>query len=137
MDKEVIKAALEAQLKVHFPNGHPDFIPLCLEEIELHSQKNADYAGGEGNDPLGNFNRVSDMLCEWGFDIPSWGVAWIYLMKQVDCVGNMIGQGYNGEVEGITKRLQDISVYAKLIQILYDEGQDTATRYGGYIVRKD
>lgn len=103
-----------------FSHGHPDFIPLCLEEMELHSQKNADYA--RGGDPLGNFKRVSEVLSLWGLNVPPYMVALIYMMKQVDAIGNMLGQYYEGEVEGIKSRLLDISVYAKLIGILYEHG---------------
>ena len=108
-------------LRPKFPHGHPKFISLCLEEMELHSQKNHDYA--YGGDPLGNFNRVAEMLQEWGWDIRPYDVAFVYMMKQVDAVGNMMGQGYEGQVEGLKGRLQDISVYAKLIEILYEEGK--------------
>ena len=109
-------------LRVHYPYGHPEFIPLCLEEMELHSQKNADYA--RGGDSLGNFKRVSKTLSLWGIDCPPYVVALIYMMKQVDAVGWMLGQNYEGQVEGIKSRLQDISVYAKLIGILYKEREE-------------
>ncbi len=105
-------------LKAKFPNGHDDFIPLCLEEIELHSNKNRDYA--HGGDPLGNFNRVSEMLKAWNIQLTPYEVAWIYFLKQVDAVGNMLGNDYMGTVEGVKQRLLDISVYAKLVAILYD-----------------
>lgn len=99
-----------------FPHGHPKFIPMCLEEMELHSKKNYDYA--HNGDPLGNFNRVSAMLEQWDYAMSPADVAFIYMLKQVDAVGNMLGQGYEGQVEGIKAKLQDISVYAKLIGIL-------------------
>ena len=107
------------ELKSKFPNGHSHFIPLCLEEMALHSKKNADYA--QGGDPLGNFKRVSDMLNSWGINISPATVALIYMMKQVDAVGRMIGKGYEGGVEGVGSRLQDIGVYAKLCAILVGE----------------
>mgnify|MGYP001558514946 CR=1 FL=1 len=110
---------LLTELRSMFPHGHRKFILACLDEMELHSQKNADYA--KGGDPLGNFHRVSLMLNSWGLDVSPALVAFIYMLKQVDAVGNMLGQKYEGEVEGINKRLQDISVYAKLIGVLYDE----------------
>jgi len=110
-------------LRDKFPYGHQKFIPLCLEEMDLHSRKNHDYA--YSGDPLGNFHRVSDMLHTWRVNCPPWGVAFIYMMKQVDAVGNMLGNNYEGEVEGLKGRLQDISVYAKLIGILYDERERT------------
>lgn len=108
-------------LRESFPHGHLKFIPLCLEEIELHSAKNADYA--RGGDPLGNFKRVSLMLQEWGLKLPPSVVAWIDLLKQVDAVGNMLCQGYEGEVEGVAQKLKDISVYAKLAMILHERGE--------------
>lgn len=95
------------------------FNHLCQIEIELHDKKNEDYA--HGGDPLGNFKRVAQALKEWGISLPPYAVAWVYLMKQVDCVGNMIGQDYEGGVEGMSERLRDISVYAKLVDILYQE----------------
>lgn len=110
---------LDNELRKYYPHGHPDFIPKCLEEMELHSKKNKDYA--RGGNPLGNFNRVSEMLERFGFWCPPHMVAFIYMMKQVDAVGRMLGMGYEGEVEGVEAKLQDVSVYAKLIGILYKE----------------
>ena len=110
---------VKTYLSEKYPNGHPSFLPLCLEEMELHSKKNADYA--QGGDPLGNFKRVANMLAEWGWDISPALVALVYMMKQVDAVGNMLGQSYEGQTEGVKSRLQDIAVYAKLVGILYSE----------------
>jgi len=105
-----------------YPNGHSDFIPMCLEEMELHSNKNADYA--RGGNPLGNFHRVSDMLNSFGIALSPAQVALVYMMKQVDAVGRMLGKGYEGRVEGIDGKLQDISIYAKLIRIIHRETRD-------------
>lgn len=65
------------------------------------------------------------MLAEWGVDLPPCSVAFVYMLKQVDAVGQMLGRGYEGEVEGVSKRLQDVSVYAKLAQILFEDGGNT------------
>lgn len=99
-----------------YPHGHPDFISLCLEEMELHSKKNHDYA--HGGDPLGNFYRVSDTLKSYGINLPPSAVAFVYMMKQVDAAGRMLGQGYEGSTEGLDGRLLDVSIYSKLIRIL-------------------
>ena len=104
-------------LKANYPNGHPYFIPLCLEEMALHSKKNADYT--QGGDHLGNFKRVAGVLCSLGMEVTPAQVAFVYMMKQVDVVGRMLGKGYEGGVESIHSRLQDIAVYAKLTDILY------------------
>ncbi len=109
---------IEKQLKDKFPNGHDDFIPMCLDEIRLHSMKNKDYSGGEGENPLGNFYRVSDMLNSFGLKITPAQVGFNYMMKQVDAAGRMLFGNYEGSVEGKADRLRDISIYAKLTQIL-------------------
>lgn len=108
-----------AMLKAEYPSGHPDFIPMCIEEVKLHSDKNADYA--YGGDPLGNFNRVSELLKPYGLHLMPNEIALIYMLKQLDAVMNMLVTGYEGQVEGIKARLQDIAVYAKLIWILHKE----------------
>lgn len=100
-------------------HGHPDFLKLTEDELQLHSEKNRDYA--RGGSPLGNFERVSDMLERWGYNIPPRDVAFIFMMKQLDAVGNMLGQNYEGQTESMNSRLMDISVYAKLMIILGKE----------------
>ena len=99
--------------------GHPDFQKLTQDELQLHSDKNNDYA--RGGDPLGNFKRVSEMLGAWGYAMTPCDVAFMFMMKQIDAVGNMLGQDYEGKTEGIDGRLMDISVYAKLMIILGKE----------------
>ncbi len=117
---------VEETLRARYPNGHPKFIDKCIQEMDLHSRKNADYA--HDGDPLGNFKRVSQMWAAWGVDKPAHVVAFEYLMKQLDAVGNMIGNNYEGTVEGIVSKLRDISVYAKLTEILYEESLEK--KYG-------
>jgi hypothetical protein len=109
----------EETIKAKYNQGHPDFVPLCLEEMKLHSEKNADYA--RNGNPLGNFYRVSDTLKMYGINLPPSAVAFVYMMKQVDALGRMIGQNYDGQVEGTKGRTQDISIYSKLICILREE----------------
>lgn len=99
--------------------GHPKYKKLTEDELRLHSEKNQDYA--RGGDPLGNFKRVSDTLAKWGYEMPPRDVAFIFMMKQLDVVGNMLGQDYEGQTEGIKGRLMDIAVYAKLMIILGEE----------------
>ncbi len=100
-------------------HGHPDYLKLTEEELELHSRKNKDYA--HNGDPLGNFKRVSGVLKVWGFDIPPELVALIYALKQQDAYMYMLSQGYEGEVEGIETRLQDDYIYKKIARILVRE----------------
>lgn len=106
-----------------YPNGHPDYIPMTLQELKLHSDKNADYA--HGGDPLGNFKRVSLMLGLLGLALSPAQVAFVYMMKQLDAAGRMLFSNYEGQVEGLDKRLEDVVVYAKLVRILQRENGES------------
>lgn len=102
-------------------HGHPDFYKMTEEENKLHSEKNQDYA--RGGNPLGNFYRVSDMLKAMGADISPAQVGFIYMLKQLDAAGRMLFGGYEGKVENLDTRLQDVSVYSKLVRILHKEAK--------------
>ncbi len=111
------------RLRTMYPHGHPDFIGLTLKEMELHSKKNYDYTGGGANEPLGNFYRVAKLLSTYPnlkLSDPT-VVALVYMLKQVDSTLWQLHQGYEGQVEGMDGRLGDVSVYAKLAKILYEE----------------
>ena len=113
--------------------GHPKFYELTKQEMQLHSDKNRDYT--LGGDPLGNFKRVSAVLKIWGHDISPELVALVYMLKQLDCAFWQLSQGYEGQVEGFDSRLEDVSIYAKLVRILKAERgenrQDIATMLPG------
>ena len=102
-------------------HGHPDYLTLTVDELELHSMKNRDYA--RVGDPLGNFHRVSASMTALGFPISPTMVALLYAHKQLDAAIQMIVHGYEGEVEGVDKRLRDAHVYPKIARILYKEEQ--------------
>ncbi len=107
-----------------FPNGHKDFINLTMEEMQLHSDKNHDYAAG--GDALGNFKRVATILglydgLKLDQDIV---VALVYAMKQIDAVFWTLAKNNKTKVEGIESRLQDISVYAKIAILLNREREE-------------
>lgn len=108
-------------LKTVFPNGHHDFIRITVDEIELHSKKNKDYA--EGGDPLGNFRRTETIKrlypgLDWASD---YGGAVDYMLKQVDAVLWSLAHQKGTECESLVDKLRDISVYAKLIGIMLTE----------------
>lgn len=104
-------------------NGHPRFYELTKQENELHDKKNHDYASG--GDPLGNFKRVSAI--KRNYPKMDWaspeGTALDYMLKQLDAALWLMSQGHEAKCEGVPQRLQDISVYVKLAQVLYEEGQ--------------
>ena len=104
-------------------HGHPDFYRMTIDEMELHSAKNRDYAR-EGN-PLGNFYRVSKVLTEMGMSISPALVAIVYAMKQLDAAVQMLTHGYEGDVENVDTRLRDVHVYMKLARILHAEEKAT------------
>src|SRR5688572_23996875 len=111
-------------LRKDFPHGHPSFLPLTVAELQLHSDKNHDYAAG--GSPLGNFERVGAILSMY----PNLSlsdervVALVYMMKQVDAVMWSLNQGHVAKVEGLSSRLQDISVYAKIVQCMEQDRAD-------------
>ena len=124
--EERTKTVVLNYLKELFPGGHEDFIPLTIEEMELHSDKNHDYAFG-GN-ALGNFKRVSTILGLYdGLKLDKEVVvALVYMMKQLDAVFWMLAKGNTAKVEGLESRLKDISVYAKIaILILKEKSRET------------
>lgn len=102
-------------LREVYPHGHKEFLPVTVSEIELHNVKNHDYAAG--GDPLGNFNRVSTILGLYpDLDLSDRRVvALVYALKQVDAVLWGLAKRITHKVEGLNERLQDISVYAKLV----------------------
>jgi len=114
---------VEKTLRELAPGGHDKFIPYALYEIMLHAAKNRDYT--KGGDPLGNFNRVAKILSMYpGLDMGQpYNVALVYMLKQLDAVMWMFSQKYEGEVEGVAERIQDISVYSKLMRILFEESK--------------
>lgn len=106
-------------------HGHKRFYEIQKEHAELHSSKNKDYASGEN--PLGNFQRVGMMLKLWGIDFKTGNeaekTAFIYMLKQIDAVGKLLGESRKGDVEDRSKRYDDISVYAIIARILYEENK--------------
>ncbi len=118
--REMAIQELKEKMRGLFPYGHPKFIDLLLEEAQLHSDKNYDYAFG--SNPLGNFYRVANIFKQYpGLSLSDPRVvALVYKMKQIDAVLWMLCQKHSAKVEGIADRNQDISVYTK-IETLIDE----------------
>jgi len=106
------------ELKSIFPHGHDGFIPMSIQEMDLHSRKNKDYAGG--GRPTGNFDRVGAIVSMYP-DV-KWGkpqnVAMFYALKQLDAYLWLENGDRDGEVEGKDARLGDISVYSKIIRLI-------------------
>lgn len=102
-------------------HGHPRFYELTRQEEQLHSVKNHDYASG--GDPLGNFHRVSSILALYpGLDLANPAVvALVYALKQWDAALWLLSQGHTPQVEGVSERLGDVSIYAKLARIMVEE----------------
>lgn len=112
------------ELRAKFPHGHPEFIPMTVGEMKLHSEKNFDYAAG--GDPLGNFKRVATILAQYpGLQIDDPAiVAMIYALKQLDAYFWLKAQGRDGKVEGKAARLGDISVYTKIARIIEQDATE-------------
>ena len=112
---------IETLLRGMFPHGHKDFIPMCIDDMNLHSDKNHDYA--HGGKATGNFDRVAKILALYpGLSMSSAAtVAIIYLMKQLDAALWLRSSRHTAKVQGSNERWQDVSVYAKIISILEKE----------------
>jgi predicted RNA-binding Zn-ribbon protein involved in translation (DUF1610 family) len=109
-------------LKTLFPFGHPSFLDITFKELQLHNDKNHDYAAG--GRPLGNFERVASILSLYpNFPINKpVGVCIAFMLKQFDAALWMLSNGHEAKVEGVEKRLEDVHVYAKIARcILIDE----------------
>lgn len=115
---------LERQLHKEFPHGHPDFIPMQIAKMELHSRKNADYTASDSSNPLGNFYRVSKIKqlypnADWSTPL---GTALDYMMKQLDAGLTLWSNNKeSGTGEGIDSRFGDVSVYIDIARILSKE----------------
>jgi hypothetical protein len=110
-------------MKELFPNGDPKFLEIMMNQIDLYNRKNKDYASakeGEEFDPNGNFNRVSTIMSLYpGLSLSDPRVfALALLMKQFDQVCWSLSRGFEGEVEGLDPKLQDIVVYFVIIRCL-------------------
>ena len=117
----VDEAGLVVALRGVFPNGHEDYLPQCVAEMELHSVKSHDYA--KGGSSLGNFERVAAILGLYrGLNLGDPKVvALVYALKQVDAVLWGLAQGIQHKVEGIVPRLDDVAVYAKIVKCMVIE----------------
>lgn len=105
-------------LRAVFPHGHPEFLPITVGEVQLHSDKNHDYA--KGGKPTGNFDRVAAILALYPklkLSDPR-VVALVYALKQVDAVLWGLSENIAHKVEGLNDRLQDISVYSKIVMCM-------------------
>lgn len=109
---------IETNMREFFPHGHPDFVAKCIQEMNLHSNKNFDYAAG--GDPCGNFLRVANILKMYpGLKLSDPAiVAFIYALKQMDAYLWIKSNGHKTKSEGKSERLRDISIYAKITDIL-------------------
>ena len=122
----VLMADLVEQVRKQFPHGHPAFLPITMAEAALHSNKNHDYA--KGGPSLGNFERVAAILKMYpGLDLSDQKVvALVYALKQLDAVLWGLSSKIKHKVEGLSDRLQDISVYAKIVMcMISDEADET------------
>lgn len=104
-------------------SGHPRFYELTRAEEDLHERKNRDYAGG--GKPTGNFDRNAAIMSLYpGFPInTNYGIALVQMLKQFDAAMWLLCTGRKGEIEDVPERLGDVSVYAKLARLMYEEEQ--------------
>jgi hypothetical protein len=132
----IIEQNMTADLKRKYPHGHPDFIDITMQELDLHDKKNMDYAGSTESaiaagltikpvDPMGNFNRVSSILSHY----PNLKlsnpivVALVYMFKQLDCILWALSNNVDTRVDTLDERFADVHVYAKLARCMWRDFQ--------------
>lgn len=122
------RTSFNALLREVFPHGHPEFLPTTIAQLELHSEKNHDYA--LGGSPLGNFERVAAILALYPGLNPADKrvVALTYALKQLDAVLWGIAKGIRHKVEGLIPRLQDIAVYANIVICMVKDEKAVAAK---------
>ena len=94
---------------------HPNserFHQILKELGDLHDRKQQDY--GRGNDPFANVRASSD----WG--IPAWVGCMVRLNDKVKRLQSFAIKGSLAN-EGVEDSLRDISVYAAIALVLYEE----------------
>jgi len=109
------------KLRELYPNGHPRYLQILMEEARLHNDKNHDYA--KGGAIFGNFERVAAILKLYpGFPYDTReGVNVTYMLKQLDCILWGMCQKIEHKVEGAVPRAGDVSVYVKLLRLMFEE----------------
>ena len=119
---------IASELRAIFPHGHPTFTDISVAELDLHSRKNYDYA--HGGDPLGNFRRVASICSQYPnlrLSDPA-VVAMVYALKQVDAYLWSKSAGHQLKTEGVKGRLNDISVYARIVNVIEQESSQNIPR---------
>lgn len=106
-----------------YPNGDTKFVEMMYEEMELYNRKNYDYAAGIAGqevNPNGNFDRVAAWFAMYpGISLSDARVVCLsYIMKQLDQVAWSLSRGFEGKVEGLDPRLQDIAVYTNILRVI-------------------
>lgn len=112
---------VEEALRVIYPNGHKQYLPVVLKQLQLHSDKSGDYAAG--GHVFGNFQRVAAILSNYpNLKLSDQRVvALVYALKQIDAVLWGINSNITHKVEGLAPRLDDIAVYATIVQCMDGE----------------
>ena len=123
---EELEQAEIDKLRALYPNGHPRFLQMLMDEAKLHNDKNHDYASG--GSVFGNFERVAAILQLYpGFPYDTReGVNVIYMLKQLDCILWGMCKKIEHKVEGSGQRAGDVSVYVKLLRLMLEEPEQAA-----------
>lgn len=115
-----MKQVIIDTLRKLYPHGAPDFISTFINSIELHSNKNRDYAMDGPH--FGNFDRVASILSNYpNLSLSdSKVVAIIYMLKQMDATLWAMSNGHVMD-EGLEERVDDMIVYCGIIQCMLKE----------------
>ncbi len=93
--------------------GHPRFKVLVAEEIEEHNIKSSEYSG---SDPLSNWRLVVPKMRPWEG-------AYARITEKIARLFQLVNSP-RMDPHDFREILKEISVYAKIIRILYDEDEE-------------
>lgn len=92
------------------------YLELLVEAADLHTRKNAGYAGADNPDPWANF-RMSE-----AFGVEAWRGALVRMTDKYIRVQNLIKDPSNDRVgESVKDTLKDLSAYALITLCLLEE----------------
>lgn len=93
--------------------GHPRFYELLLQAAEIQAKKNHDYA--MDSDPLSNLRQAE------GFGVPAYKGVLIRLSDKWSRIQELSKKPSLVKSESVVDTLMDMSIYALLAIILYEE----------------
>jgi hypothetical protein len=99
----------------------PKFFDELVKSADIHNRKNLNYAGN-GTDPFKNFRECEKLACPYcKRKIPAWVGVMIRMTDKYSRMTNLLGGIDDMVGESVKDTDLDLSIYAKIFKILYEE----------------